>query len=229
MQIKKVLIILFVALFSFSICYSQEQIEKDLIINTIKKQVKELEGVHKIDFQGQTLTVIFGIPGDVDEETFEVGYQPESGFFFFNRLFSQDPDYVEKSIRHELGHFYADIISRNVNGTWWPELEYGNSYAELIIRDMLGEGIAEYFGRTSDDEEIPLEDFPESVDEFTPKGYENDLIYDGGYALIKPILDKFSVKIGVEYIVSHPPICKSNDEFKESIVRYRNDLFKSLK
>lgn len=118
--------------------------------------------------------------------------------------------YIKQVIDHELGHFYVDMLSENLGTGSWPQTLTENGTVDKNAIHIIGEGIAEYFGRSMNshydnfkDQEWPtkLEDFVNSDNPSIPN-YR--IWYDGGYHLVKPIIDEFGVK-GIMYLMFHPP------------------------
>src|SRR3989338_6671650 len=82
-----------------------------------------------------------------------VGISFESGAFLKDTFPAGDKSLlarVASAICHELGHAYADQVSRRMDLGMWPKEEWfpDTLGKEELLVDMLSEGIAEYFGRT---------------------------------------------------------------------------------
>lgn len=117
---------------------------------------------------------------------------------------------IKEVIDHELGHFYVDTLSEYLGKGSWPQTLRENGTVNENAIHIIGEGIAEYFGRTMNgdydnfkDEEWPtkLEDFFDKKDSNIPDYRQ---WYQGGYHLVKPVIDEFGVE-GIKYLMFHPP------------------------
>jgi len=132
---------------------------------------------------------------------------------------------TEELIRHGLGHFYADKLSESLgNGSWPPRTE--DTLDEIRDR-LLTEGIAEYFRRKSSrDEKDTFEDsqWPKTLEEFSGiKNWDHNFFYNGGYHLVKPLIDERGQK-GIEYLITHPPGKRNLDDLQ----RYQREALISL-
>jgi len=120
-------------------------------------------------------------------------------------FFVQD---AREILRHELGHFYHDKVFKKING-------YQDRCTMDTVR-LVHEGIAEYFARKGTEQE--KSEFKDSDYTRNPRDYgvtgmnnlniffnkENKMIYEAGYNLVKPILDKHGMK-AVPYLMCNPP------------------------
>lgn len=214
----------------------------------IDVRAKALANQYNIDFGESLPLVSFEIPQGEEARFFSAAYNPGNSSFSFNPeyeniLFSKKEieketlfvssdttllAVIRQAIDHELGHFFSDKVSREKGlGEWPPAVSTELSSGTLAI-ELLSEGIAEYFGRTSlkdkREEEIF---FPEREDSLLLREYE-DFTYDGGYWLVKPLCDAFGVLPVVEYIVSHPLIV-SEGNMKRAVYAYWENAFRDLK
>ena len=110
----------------------------------------------------------------------------------------------ETTVAHELGHFYTDTLSERLGKGDWPDWEPGNivSPREVGI-SLISEGIAEYFKREWNSGGDLFKDsmWPtECCDKFGSYIVK----YQGGYHLVKPIVDKYGTR-GIEWLMFHPP------------------------
>jgi hypothetical protein len=157
-------------------------------------------------------------------------------------LWSNKKHYVLRSlVDHELGHAYADLVSRQVgNGPWPDRKRTGNTKDpyRLIASRIVSEGIGGYFERAS---VIFKGDIVASDMRLGPMrgilmfrsgryvflGMEGqDFVYTNGYWLVKPILD-VDVRRGVEYIVTHPFVMQ-HGRFVESAQAYQAQALRAL-
>ncbi|MDP3734682.1 MAG: hypothetical protein Q8R37_05630 [Nanoarchaeota archaeon] len=144
---------------------------------------------------------------------------------------------IKEVLDHELGHFYVDMLSEQLKHGSWPQTLRENGKVDENAIHIIGEGIAEYFGRTMNghydnfkDEEWPtkLEDFymlydqnGKKIDLEDPPIPNYRLWYQGGYHLVKPIIDEFSVN-GIHYLMFHPPTEEeliNLKEYQQKVIR----------
>ena len=105
---------------------------------------------------------------------------------------------IKDVIDHELGHFYMDKLNESEGKGDWPTIK---TLANNPGSGLISESIAEYFAKTTNNEEDKFNDadWPETIFDWTP----NDT-YDGGCHFVKPIIDKYGQK-GIEYLMENPP------------------------
>lgn len=139
---------------------------------------------------------------------------------------------IKMVLDHELGHFYCDKLSENLEKGSWPQTLLENGTVDENAIHIIREGIAEYFVRTMNihydyfnNEEWPKrkQDF---VDKNNPSVPNYRMWYDGGYHLVKPIIDKFGVK-GITYLMFHPPTEEELINLKEYQLKVIQQLQKS--
>ena len=107
---------------------------------------------------------------------------------------------AEEVVYHELGHFYADKLSEYLGWGNWPPKVVGND--KFVGVKMVSEGIAEYFEHKSTGNEYDKPpEYLLNLEEFKS---DNDFFYNGGYQLVKPIIDKHG-RIGIAYLIESPP------------------------
>lgn len=116
---------------------------------------------------------------------------------------------IRELFSHELGHFFVDhLIETTIQDSWLQEyigrqqkLD-SKAYGVFIVR----EGIGSYFGYvftnrmpslTESDWEAPL-----TAEEFNHPTVYKWLAYEGGYALVKPIIDQYRLN-GITYLLQH--------------------------
>jgi hypothetical protein len=118
-----------------------------------------------------------------------------------NKLYSEcQDDNAKKVIAHELGHYYCDKLNEKL-------FNYGGIWNSRINRKIITEGIAEYFehetcGKPS---EFKESEWPKSYKELErlSKKKKEELIYDGGASLVKPLIDKYG-RSAVECLIYNP-------------------------
>jgi len=136
------------------------------------------------------------------------------------------PATTEDIIRHGLGHFYADKLSESLGlGSWPPDDKEDIDY---VRKNIICEGIAEYFRRKSKDEEDTFKDsqWPKTLEEF--ENIDFVPFYTGGYHLVKPIIDRHGKK-GIKYLILNPPEIQDLKDLLGYQKRALEDLSKSLK
>ncbi len=115
---------------------------------------------------------------------------------------------VRDTLNHELGHFYCDYLSETMKMRDWPASYPGMSIGDAIGIRLVSEGIAEYFERKStgnEEDHFSDADWPKTIDDFsTGQDVNVDVIYHGGYHLVKPIIDKQGTR-GILYLMYFPP------------------------
>ncbi len=126
---------------------------------------------------------------------------------------------------HELGHFYLDKLSEDLGLGNWPKKE---DYKKNVIGiKLVSEGLATYFERKMTLEEDKFKDgeWPAELNKFwdSPNHLDQDIIYYGGYHLIKPIVDKYG-EWGIIYLMFRPP---QADELLE-LPKYQNTILQEL-
>jgi len=114
---------------------------------------------------------------------------------------------------HELGHFYCYERSKKL----------GYNILNNLGSDVVQEGIAGYFeSRTQPNQRsnsnFKDENWPKNMKDF--RDYE---IYQGGFYLVKPVIDKFKKK-GIDYLILHPPT--PND--LKNLPRYQKKVLHAL-
>jgi hypothetical protein len=133
-----------------------------------------------------------------------LGVSGDNKIYILPRLFPS----IEKTkqvVEHELGHFYVDNLIKKLGKT---EINYIGF--KKISKEIIGEGIAEYFARVMNDKK----NFPnETVD--------SNNFYSESFYLVKPIIDKYGEK-GIEYLLFNLPTIKELNlprEYQERILK----------
>ncbi|MBI5065311.1 hypothetical protein HZA97_03665 [Candidatus Woesearchaeota archaeon] len=101
---------------------------------------------------------------------------------------------VNDTLYHELGHYYADKLGEMIG---IPE-DASLSQSEIISTKLVSEGIAEYFEHKTLGTQYDKP--PEYLDELEKFTSDTAFFYDGGYQLVKPIIDKYGDK-GIAYLM----------------------------
>jgi hypothetical protein len=163
-------------------------------------------------FTPETLPVVgTGMLGD----RFEAQYDERENRITFNDatpsldILSSDTR-SRRVLAHEFGHAYADLLSERLGRGDWPDLahtfeRYG--WRKTLAVRMIGEGIAEYAAdRISKKKRTPViwpSDWPAPGTSLSD-AYLQTLIYDGGYEIVRPIIDAYGSE-GIRYLITHEP------------------------
>ncbi|MDP3698877.1 MAG: hypothetical protein Q8R47_04780 [Nanoarchaeota archaeon] len=110
---------------------------------------------------------------------------------------------VKRTLDHELAHFYCDKMKEKALGKNHHAFQKYFSFPEEIIADQLiNEGIAKYFENKmngEDKKKFSFEEWPSEIDQFSGR-----VLYQGGYAIVKPIIDRHKEK-GIQFLLFNPP------------------------
>lgn len=118
-----------------------------------------------------------------------------------NLIYFELPMDTKRVLSHELGHYYCDKLNESRGkGNLAPQTEVGET--------LVSEGIAEYFSYITTGDDVPKfndSEWPDKPDNFGKSyRYNRHVIYDGGFHLVKPIIDKYGKK-GITYLMENPP------------------------
>ncbi len=143
---------------------------------------------------------------------------------------------VRETLKHELGHHAANEISQRFGNGIWPQREvYTHGNIMQYIRDanfinrLISEGIATYFERKGGEEQANfnyeewkglLKQDRRWIGEREKPYY---VFYEGGYATVKPIIDKFG-QYGILYLIRNPP----TEEELQDVKKYQDEALKNL-
>ncbi len=114
-------------------------------------------------------------------------------------------------LNHELGHLYCDSLAEAAGFGDWPQFDKEMDSGEIIGIRLIAEGIAEYIkkeamGETEDT--FQDHEWPQDLQQFYGSGTGNvHLIYNGGYHLVKPVIDQHG-KQGMLYLMIFHPLEK---------------------
>jgi hypothetical protein len=108
---------------------------------------------------------------------------------------------IKATLDHELGHFYADKVNESMGMGDWPGFTY-RTYYDILCTKLIAEGIATYFEKSMNDgkDEFKDSDWTGTLLDLIDPEY----VYNGGYHLVKPIIDKYGRK-GIEHLILTPP------------------------
>lgn len=126
---------------------------------------------------------------------------------------------AKDTINHELFHYWMDKYGEQTLDTSWPTYGKNANRAEVLCTKLISEGAATYVERKmnhQEDDTFKDEDWPKSIGGFFTyymQLYPNfeiiqslnyEVIYEGGYHLVKPIFDRYGAE-AIKYLMSNPP------------------------
>ena len=132
-------------------------------------------------------------------------YEAEEKTIYINP--SLDLTEAQETLKHEFGHFYMDNLAENAIPGNYPAkklLSELKTFSDTLNSKLIREGIARYFERKG-----TINEAPNFSDYLWPKDFEfsswdrTSVIYEGGYHLVKPILD-IDVRRGIELLITNP-------------------------
>lgn len=181
---------------------------KEFIDENLGKIMGEQE--KNLDFKYSGIPqILIGMPDEKNVSTIGLYkmledklYLDEAGFFEnFENFENLNRSLVNAVLSHELGHYYSDKLTESKISENFYERDFSRDEAIGLL--IIQEGIAEYFGNYLGDSNPDFDDslWPSRIFMLRLNRY----IYDGGHFLVKPILDKFGVEKGVEYLLNNPP------------------------
>lgn len=134
---------------------------------------------------------------------------PDGGDIIAASLTNSELQSVLRTMYHELGHFYCDAIAEEAGFGDWPKIYPLGKDENIIGLRLVSEGIAEYMERktcnSNLEDTFSDEDWPKDTRGFFLDGeLDNSVLYQGGYHLVKPILDKYG-QAGILYLMKAPP------------------------
>lgn len=231
---------------------------KTYLTNAFIARQNVLANVHDIKFEpGWQPVVNIGLPKDLnakDAEELWALYDPSPRQFFFNEKIeaivgpealkfkdfgrdkrvhcrSHECSPVMMIIDHELGHAYADQVSRRLElGQFPPCNDASVSNERQLGYRLLSEGIATWFEYTSMygiPYVVSYSVFPSSsADRQWRLLNERFYFYQGAYWLTGPLLDYHPTQ-GVEYLLKHPLVYEKGN-LREAMQVYREEIFRAM-
>ena len=112
---------------------------------------------------------------------------------------------VRRSVDHELAHFYCDKITEKFFQNKSPLFYFYLTDEERMGQLLVDEGIAEYVENKmngEDEKPFSFQGWPSDLSQF-----RNKEVYQGGYAMVKPIIDQHGEK-GIQFLLFNPPTPK---------------------
>ena len=128
--------------------------------------------------------------------------------------FSDNTNALRRVLDHEIGHFYIHALNRSLTDEHcyncsWQDYEFYSEY-EYIGKDLISEGIAEYFSRKINGTETGRECTDEIWKTYSPLDTEmsdevyGDRYYGCSHRLVKPVIDAYGVE-GIKRLLVNPP------------------------
>ena len=160
------------------------------------------------------------------------------GVFYDNNLAQHSgrchPHEVRSLLAHELGHFYIEYMMRKTAEESWmvPLRQRSLNTLDYFGLLLVSEGVGEYFECTLGGgclTEVKDEWFTDTYTEETFLSTARVIMYEGGYALMKPLLDR-GVEEGVRYILDNPlviPVAFDIPDLRQAL-RYREKALREL-
>ncbi len=212
----------------------QEYVEANLE-QILKRQERKVS----IAFPQRRPLIIYHLPENSDENDLGKYKLDENTIYLRGDMldtidwnFSQ----ARATLDHELAHWYCDTLSESLGKGDWPDYNHSDTLEQSLALRLLSEGIAEYVERTMNggEDSFDEEEWPKSVLGFImpmlpPNSAGPDyilnsrVIYDGGYHLVKPIIDKYGPQ-GIEYLMFDPP----TDEELFDLPSYQKRILQEL-
>jgi hypothetical protein len=147
-----------------------------------------------------------------------------------------DLNYIKEILAHELGHHYAFELRSKLKCPDYlnPELPWLNIREHMGIL-IIREGIGTYFGELLKGEKAIKVRNKEDFEEFWSKKYTFEdiksqwgntyIIYEGGYEVVKPIIDRYK-NDGLIYLLKNPLVIKKFDLSK--VIDYQKKALEEL-
>ncbi len=133
---------------------------------------------------------------------------PDDGDILAYNLTEGHVKSVVETLLHELGHYYCDLAAEEANIGNWPNFLSGMDQRDAIGMRLVSEGIAEYFERKMADntcDHFSDRSWPQNIDGFFVEDDINkNVIYNGGFHLVKPIMEKYGSKAVLPLMILYP-------------------------
>ena len=144
-----------------------------------------------------------------------------------------DQEFIKKLLYHEtLHHYFNTFLKTESSGNWLEVVskkEKDVSLVDKLTAFMIWEGIVQYF--------LKPQYFQFDNNNWNAVWNSEKLeekfrlfVYDGGYALVKPILDK-GIEAGIRYLIEHPVMATRVDSMSVSFDKlpsYQENALKAL-
>ena len=130
---------------------------------------------------------------------------------------------IEYVLNHELGHAFVEEQLPKTGLESFPDkaLKDSRFRGRLVGQRMVSEGIADYFASKMLNTPIPNGNEFWSNDPQKPIYFpERSDFYEGGNAVVAPVLDKFGVERGIQKLVKKVPFAFN----KASLIAYQEEM-----
>lgn len=185
---------------------------KSYVDQNLEKIIRKQEETLGIIYPKERPAIHYYIPsenvivrGNYDQKTNEI-------FLLSDRY--EDPEWnfsiARDTLHHELAHYYMDKLSEEIANADYPQYGENTSLAEMLSIKLISEGTATYIERKMNGQKDTFtdHDWPKTMQGFVLHQYipypKNEIIYDGGFHLVKPIIDQYGKK-GIKYLMFNPP------------------------
>jgi len=142
-----------------------------------------------------------------------------------------NPGGLSTVIDHELGHLYADQVSRASFGRPWPVYPDSNARPlEFYGQRILSEGIGEYFGRgpmSGPHADVWWVDRIVHPSLYVVSTLSDVMVYEGGYSLVAPLIARFGMSATIRYIITHPLVI-TNNRLRRAVIRWRQQAERNI-
>lgn len=131
---------------------------------------------------------------------------------------------------HELGHLFADQLSRRLGLGMFPPLGYEQKpMEEQLGVELISEGIASYFEATDTTVTLSYAVLPESGEHpvWSSPVKRSEVVYSGGYWLVKPIIEGYGQQ-GVAYLLRTPLLIPADRNAQAACKQYQVQALSSL-
>lgn len=219
--------------------HSSRSATREYVTQNVERFVQKQENKFGIDHQ-RTPSIEFGLYDDSNFGGTTYGlFDAETGNITINDRATVTPnspvrnwiyglfnktESIDYVLHHELGHAYVEEQLPDVGLESFPDTALNDSRmrGKLTGQKMISEGIADYFAFGMLDMPRPnpddvWADEPQDPIYFPKRSH----FYDGGNALVAPILDKFGVDTGIEKLLRQTPPLSFN---KGSLRAYQQEM-----
>ena len=178
--------------------------------NIIQEQEKNIG----IQYPEELPRIHYYVPEDVAKMGSPGSYDYKTNNIHLQSAFLEPPEWdfstAKDTIHHELAHYYMDKLSERLVDEDWPKYEDDMTLAQMLGIKLISEGTATYIERKMNGQEDTFtdKDWPKGIRGFVfhpllpyPK---NEIIYYGGFHLVKPVIDQYEEE-GIIYLMFNPP------------------------
>ena len=142
-------------------------------------------------------------------------YDYENNVIYLRSSFLDPPEWdlniAKETLHHELGHYYMDTLSERLVNHNYPYYPDAMPLTEMLGIKLVSEGTASYIERRMNGEQEDTfndDDWPKNIQGFffhpLLPFLRPEIIYGGGFHLVKPIIDQHG-EWGIQYLIFNPP------------------------